>query len=62
MVQSNQDQQKICLPRDYNYFEGNMYDDDLIFNYNDYEKNEVLDSMEICNITLMKGDMVKTNS
>ena len=50
------------MPGDRDYFEGNMYNDDLIFNCNLYDQNDVLDGMEIRNITLMKGDMVKTNT
>ena len=33
----NWDQQKTRLPRDCDYFEGNMYNDDLIFNYDNYD-------------------------
>ena len=49
------------MPGDKDYFEGNMYDDDLIFNTNDYDQNNLMKGIEICNITLMRGDMVKTN-
>ena len=62
MERLNRDRQKTRLPGDHDYFEGNMYDDDLIFNCDDYDQNDILDGMEIRNITLMKGDMVKTNT
>ena len=42
-----------------NYFEGEKYDDDLIFN-STYEQNDVLNGMHICNVFLEKGDCVKT--
>ena len=48
------------MPRDKHYFEGSKYNNDLIFNCGDYNKNHVLDGIDICNMTLMKGYMVKT--
>ena len=48
------------MPGDKDYFEGNQYDNDLIYNVK-YNQNDLMEGMEICNITLMRGDMVKTN-
>ena len=59
MVQTNKEQDRTVLKGEDNYFEGEKYDDDLIFN-STYEQNDVLNGMHICNVFLEKGDCIKT--
>ena len=61
MVQTNKERDRNMLKGEDNYFEGENYDDDLIFN-STYDQNVVLDGMYIRNVFLEKGDCIKTTN
>ena len=61
MMQINKEQDRTVLKGEDNYFEGENYDDDLIFN-STYYQNNMLDCMHICNVFLEKGNCVKTTN